>query len=137
MLKFILPVMVSAVLATTASAQSTTDSTSDAASSAQNSLTFEGSNPSAASASIGGAMHTAPCIIGNGIAVGVVGGAIGYTNGRVEPSCLGRSEAEWVIKLLGMQNGVQRNAAIFHACTNIPSIRQTLVSLGVCVVGSR
>jgi hypothetical protein len=133
MFKFLLPILVSATLTTTASAQSNTDSTSDAASSAQNSLIFEGSNPAASSASVGGAMHTAPCIIGNGIALGVVGGAIAFSNGKIETSCLAREEAEWVINLLGMPNGVQKTAAVLHACTNVPSIRQTLTSIGVCV----
>ena len=136
MFKFILPLMVTAVLATSASAQSNTDSTSDAASSAQNSLTFEGSN-TASSASIGGAMHTAPCIIGSGIALGVVGGGLAFTNGRIESSCLGRSEAEWIIQLLGMNPGIQKNAAIYHACANIETIRETLIQLGVCVMKPR
>ena len=136
MFKFILPILVSVALATSASAQSNTDSTSDAASSATNSLTFEGSN-TASSASVGGAMHTAPCVIGNGIALGVVGGGIAFSNGRIDSSCLGRAEAQWIIKLLGMAPGIQQNAAIYHACANIETIRETLVSLGVCVMKPR
>jgi hypothetical protein len=137
MLKLIFPILVGVALVTPAFAQTNTDSNSDAASSAQNSLIFEGSRPSAASASIGGAMHTAPCIIGHGQAIGVVGLSLANTGGDTEPSCLGRAEAEWIIKLLGMQNGLQKRAAIFHACTNIPSIRKTLISINVCEVATR
>lgn len=149
MFKFILPILVSVALATSASAQSNSDSNSvsdsmrasgaadsDAASTASNSLTFEGSN-TASSASVGGAMHTAPCVIGNGIALGVVGGGIAFSNGRIDSSCLGRAEAQWIIKLLGMAPGIQQNAAIYHACANIETIRETLVSLGVCVMKPR
>jgi hypothetical protein len=132
MFKIILPIMVIAALATSASAQSNTDSTSDAASSASNSLVFEGSSPSASSASVGGAMHTAPCIIGSGVALGVVGGGLSISNGRIETSCLARSEAEWMINLLSMPVGPQRRAATLHACTNVPDMRATLIAVGAC-----
>ena len=132
MFKIILPIMVIAALATSASAQSNTDSTSDAASSASNSLVFEGSSPSASSASVGGAMHTAPCIIGSGVAVGVVGAGLSVSNGRIETSCLARSEAEWMINLLSMPVGPQRRAATLHACTNVPDMRATLIAVGAC-----
>jgi hypothetical protein len=132
MFKYILSIIVFVAFTATASAQSTTDSTSDAASSALNSLTMEGST--SGSASVGGSMHTAPCIVGHGFAIGATGVGIGYSSGSIETSCLARSEAEWVIKLLSMPSGLQQNAAIFHACANVESIRSTLVSLGVCVM---
>jgi hypothetical protein len=133
MFKIIIPTILAALLATTASAQSNTDSTSDAASSAQNSLIFEGSNPMASSASVGGAMHTAPCIIGHGQAIGLVGGGFANSGGTTEVSCLARAEAEWVINLLSMPVGPERTAAIIHVCENIPSIRQTMEKMGICV----
>mgnify|MGYP003624359183 CR=1 FL=1 len=136
MFKIILASAIAALLATAASAQSVTDSTSDAASSAQNSLIFEGSNPSASSASVGGAMHTAPCIIGHGQAIGLVGVGFSNSGGTIEVSCLARSEAEWIINLLSMPVGQARYAATLHACTNVPDMRATLIAVGACVVGT-
>jgi hypothetical protein len=133
MFKIIITSALAALLATAASAQSNTDSTSDAASSAENSLVFEGSNPMASSASVGGAMHTAPCIIGHGQAIGLVGGGFANSGGTTEASCLGREEAEWIINLLSMPVGPERTAAIIHVCENIPSIRKTMAEMGICV----
>jgi hypothetical protein len=132
MFKIILTSAIVALLATAASAQSVTDSTSDAASSAQNSLVFEGSNPMASSASVGGAMHTAPCIIGHGQAIGLVGGGFANSGGTIGTSCLARSEAEWIINLLSMPVGQARYAATLHACTNVPDMRATLIAVGAC-----
>jgi hypothetical protein len=132
MFKIILTGAIAALLATAASAQSVTDSTSDAASSAQNSLVFEGSNPMASSASVGGAMHTAPCIIGHGQAIGLVGAGFANSGGTIEPSCLGREEAKWIINLLSMPAGQARYAATLHACTNVPAMKATLVAVGAC-----
>jgi hypothetical protein len=136
MFKIILTATLSAVLATSALAQSVTDSTSDAASSAQNNLVFEGSSPMASGASIGGAMHTAPCIIGHGQALGLVGASFANADGRIEISCLARDEAKWIINLLSMPVGQARYAATLHACTNVPDMRATLIAVGACVTAA-
>jgi hypothetical protein len=77
-------------------------------------------------------MHTAPCIIGNGQAIGLVGISLANSGGDIETSCLARSEAEWIINLLSMPAGQARYAATLHACTNVPDMRATLIAVGAC-----
>jgi len=121
------------MLATSATAQANSNAETNSAAQSTLSQTFEG-NGGAASVSAIAPNNTAPCMRTDAIGVAVFGFGVSGGGSFPEISCMGRAEAEWIVKLMAMPNGQQKNMAIYHACMNIPDIRATLINFGVCVV---
>lgn len=112
------------------------NSESGSQSAAQSHVILEGSNydrPAPGMGGVGG-NSTAPCVISRGWGVVGPGAGIQYTNGRIDDSCLTRTEAAMVKDLLDMPPSQGKQAAIAHACRYSERLRETLVAAGACVI---
>lgn len=118
------------MIAASVSAQGV-DATGTASSAASNNLTFNGGAVAAPSLS---GNNTASCVVANGAGFGVPGLSLGASGGHIDQNCATLVEVEFLVKLLSMPPSAAKTAAIHHACKNNERLRDTLVSVGACVV---
>ena len=81
-----------------------------------------------------GMHHTASCALSASGALSGSGFGLAFGNGRIDKECNTREEARFLHDLLRQKPNAARRAAIYHACANDKSMRDTLVAIGVCVV---
>ena len=104
--------------------------------SAVNHNTFEGSTAINNTPGVGGGAgnSTAQCVVANGFGISGPGIGISHSNGTVNSECITRIEASILRDIASMPAGLQRTAVITHFCTNDETMRNTLVSIGLCGV---
>jgi hypothetical protein len=126
-----LSIILSLMVASSASAQTT--SNADTNSQAQSTLnqTFEGSS-SASGVGASPSNNTADCMQSNAMGVSIVGLGVSGAKSKVEPRCAARVEAEFLVNLISMPNGPAKTVAIYHSCAQSLELRHTLVGLGYC-----
>lgn len=125
------------ILPAAALAQATSESGSNSA--ANSHVTFEGTNYERPAPGLGGigTNSTAPCVIGQGFGVVGPGAGIQWSGGKIDESCLTRTEAAMLRDMLNMPQSPGKQAAIAHACRYSDRLQTTLVATGHCIVRKR
>lgn len=75
--------------------------------------------------------NTAPCVMAPSIGIGGGGFGIGGSTPYVDRDCVTRIEAQILTQIADMR-GDARRAAIYHFCSNTPTMRRTMIAINWC-----
>lgn len=102
--------------------------------SATNQNVFESSSPinNTPGVGSGGGNSTAPCVVASGFGIAGPGIGLSRSNSNIDTDCVTRTEASILRDIASMHDGIEKTIVITHFCKNDVSMRETLVSIGLC-----